>query len=979
MSKELSPAQCVLLTVHYASEGNIEALHSFTPTRLDALDPELVLRILLAYLPESIEPREYTTYVGEVASRLYLDVDREDVVVDTSPVKDLDEEVAKRKVRKLTLPELRPPAYPPGAPDNALICFLCHRAYRIDAETGLLNLTPQLIEPFLERHDYLRTWYISVVLPIHRLQLVYYPGDEGVAIALSDFEKLSGREAIDFLMRRSAMIESNSDNGPTDTSPKSEVVRDIKGLVGPWMYGDTQRKRRKLDNSGAREEASGGLSKLSNGMRKISLTAMTPEDATGHDWEQLYPWMVFQARDNFPLVAQIVEEWDGPGDVDLGGLNPGNADTYLDEDLQTKLEKHYAQAAFAACYAVQADDEQTVRGAHTILARLAELLDFIPPPDLATSVESLPKVTRQSTALDGSEPLVDSEPDTLLKPGHTLTAPELDRYMLLQMVVYSAYQLAGLGYPISLVNVAKLHSSVSADEPLSVLQKILHGLLKRQANKDEVAWASDRSKLIWLWNWGIDTDDENATKGAGVLGKIPRDKFEEEMLKCFTEASSYELAINLYLSPPPSHLRHKRAEQIILMRAMEAYDDASNGNRNRGGMKKANDIISTFRPYFSESVRFRQASALISATHALSFYSLTLQHGVPFQPVSIRVSQDPIGLISKVLEQNPRSYTKLDDLIDIGRHLVSAGLPQSDNSGAVAGEGIGEDPEELESRREDAGRRVTFMAMESALQEGDFETAYSYIVSRLTPQSTNIEAPETTRLKPEHTRNVSKNSTPSKVAASDDDVSWRAAFLAGRYRPAAASPPTLRRLEQRTELLSLALLLAPVSALTEILAAWRRCEEEMSSLQVAQQQAEEEFDDRADKRQSTSSLPGNFTVHGDQPQMVLNQKRREMGRMSGKAGESEAPVSMFDLTRSAAQALSKNAFPLRGAARSSSSHESGSMETSVESLGGESGTEGQQRVRRRDMVANAVSGGLASGLGWVLGATPAGGQQQQQQ
>ena len=389
--------------------------------------------------------------------------------------------------------------------------------------------------------------------------------------------------------------------------------------------------------------------------------------------------------------------------------------------------------------------------------------------------------------------------------------------------------------------------------------------------------------------------------------------------------------------------------------------------------------ISTFRPYFPESVRFRQASALLSATYALSFYSLTLQHGVPFQPVSIRVSQDPIGLISKVLEQNPRSYTKLDDLIDIGRNLVSAGLPQSDNSVVLADEGISEDPKELESRREDAGRRVTFMAMESALQEGDFETAYSYIVSRLTPQSTNIEALETTELKPKHTRNVSKNSTPSKAAASDDDVSWRAAFLAGRYRPAAASPPTLRRLEQRTELLSLALLLAPVSALTEILAAWRRCEEEMSSLQVAQQQAEEEFDDRADKRQSTSSLPGNFTVHGDQPQMVLNQKRREIGRMSGKAGESEAPVSMFDLTRSAAQALSKNAFPLRGAARSLSSHESGSMETSVESLGGDSGTEGQQRVRRRDMVANAVSGGLASGLGWVLGATSASGQQQQQQ
>lgn len=28
------------------------------------------------------------------------------------------------------------------------------------------------------------------------------------------------------------------------------------------------------------------------------------------------------------------------------------------------------------------------------------------------------------------------------------------------------------------------------------------------------------------------------------------------------------------------------------------------------------------------------------------------------------------------------------------------------------------------------------------------------------------------------------------------------------------------------------------------------------------------------------------------------------------------------------------------------------------------------RVRRRDMIANTVTGGLASGIGWMLGATP---------
>lgn len=192
-------------------------------------------------------------------------------------------------------------------------------------------------------------------------------------------------------------------------------------------------------------------------------------------------------------------------------------------------------------------------------------------------------------------------------------------------------------------------------------------------------------------------------------------------------------------------------------------------------------------------MRFRRVAALISATHALSFYSLTLQHGVPFQPVSIRVSQDPIGLISKVLEQNPRSYTKLDDLVDIAQNLVSAGLPAQQQDNSDYDDEIAPDDADLAKQRKAAERRVTFMAVEAALREDDFETAYSYIVNRLTP-STPTAAPPAA--KTSHIRNTSSASARSTTTP-DDDTSWRAAFLAGRFRPATSSPPTLRRLEDR--------------------------------------------------------------------------------------------------------------------------------------------------------------------------------------
>jgi hypothetical protein len=106
---------------------------------------------------------------------------------------------------------------------------------------------------------------------------------------------------------------------------------------------------------------------------------------------------------------------------------------------------------------------------------------------------------------------------------------------LLQMMVYTAYQFIGLGYPISIVKAAKLHFYALPEEQLATLKKILHVLGKSGVRKDDSEWKNDRSKLMWLWNWGIDSDDDAATKGAGVLGRIDRQKFEEEMLRCFTE------------------------------------------------------------------------------------------------------------------------------------------------------------------------------------------------------------------------------------------------------------------------------------------------------------------------------------------------------------------------------------------------------------------------------------------------------------
>lgn len=162
--------------------------------------------------------------------------------------------------------------------------------------------------------------------------------------------------------------------------------------------------------------------------------------------------------------------------------------------------------------------------------------------------------------------------------------------MLLQMLVYSAYQLAGLGHNISIVNVTKFRFYSDEDEQLPMVRKILHGLCKFGKREDHY-WITDRGRLLWLWNWNIDPEG-GALRGAGPFGNIPRDVLEKEILKSMLSTGNYSLVDSIYVNDDSdkSRMPKEELEQVIIDEAMSCYDNASNGNRNRGSMKKASDM-----------------------------------------------------------------------------------------------------------------------------------------------------------------------------------------------------------------------------------------------------------------------------------------------------------------------------------------------------------------------------------------------------
>ncbi|MCJ1398174.1 hypothetical protein MMC11_001371 [Xylographa trunciseda] len=919
---ELYPAQVILEAVQLVLDANIPALQSFVAFHADVLKVELVLRALLTYLPESTNPALYTAFVRDLCYGNLSPLDATNGPSRSGP--QLSDDEARRQVRKLHLLQLTEYVDHDGTVVDPLTSFLLDRAHQIDSETGALPLLQQLLEPFLDHSAYLRTWAISNLLPLLRLDYEYYP-NRAPEYSLRTFEALQGDEAVNSLL--SEALRQDHEQHDID------LGRGLRGLVGPWMYGRST-KRRKLNTVGR------GDSELSTTGSAVS------QDIEGRsiseDWSYVNDWLLELSIRDFLQAAKAFQQWGGPQDVDYGDWADGAAE--LNKTMDLGQRTCYAQSGLAIIYSTHSTSSQVFVESNRTVHRVAKLLDLHAIPNL--KIEDL-----KSSPAEISAGFVDSLSPAhllhngLLRTSNPLTHPTNESIELANFTVFSAQILLSLGLLQPSRDMLLTAVFGSESDQRGVLRKTLHAL--RQAHgksKDDAAWKRYRKQFLWLHDWGLSESPlaNNTLKlTLGIFCQIDVVELEVEFLKMLLLEEHNNLAVHIYCAhshvPLPLDLIEKAALEV----AFGFYDNASNGNRSRGGMKKTSDLVAIFQPHFPQSEGFKQIAALLLATHALSFYSLTLQHGVPFQPVNIRSTPDALALIEKVLKQNPRSYTKLEDLLDIGRNLVKAGLMKSD-------EGISAFQfDSTERKLAIVERRIIAKAIEAALAEEDFETAYSYVINRLSPSEASQGTPP---------------DTAEMLPTTEDNITWQAAYQAGRSPMKGTSGSSeLRRLEQRMELLSQAILLAPSHSLQEVLSTWRDCEHEMNRLLTQESEEESGWDTRGDL-----TLPGGF---GQEDIADIPQKPREPTR---NAMNEEAPMGLFDVARGAASAFSKSAFPLRSPGPADSTLK-GLRQASQAQLKGPAASDGgthdsEGRVRKRDMVSNMVTGGLASGIGWVLGA-----------
>ncbi|CAK7197693.1 hypothetical protein SEUCBS139899_000341 [Sporothrix eucalyptigena] len=592
MSTVLSPPKVVLLAAHFTATGDIASLASLAASHGDALRKKLILRLLLTYLPSHLETEEYLPLLQSLESADYSTFfPLQDI--DASSVQSLTDEQATKKVRKLRLQPLSLPGAESslsssrtsngsaqqekdpdaGEPEDPLAVFLIQRAYAVDDGSGALPELPELFAPFLNRSYHLRTWTISVLLPLLRRNCEYYP-EAPLQQTLADFEHLPDRLAVARLL---------SNTGSRDDLLRF-VGRDLRGLIGPWLYNE----RRWTKRRGALTVESSSEQAESDGKDGEEAKGLSPSLCPG--WEEVLLWLTTQAAKSWRVAAKAIEQWDGPSDADLGGYGT----MWLDESEQGYLERRYARAVLACVYLLPEASEEALAAAHSIVSKIIGLLDQDPIPALPADLSLLSPISNTSdiTALLSIRNAIYLRND-LLDEANALTSPTREATELLHALVLSASLLNKMGTSCTIRRAGELAVLQNEREQKSETAKVIHWIASNGPRTEDRYWIKARNEILWLRDWGADDDwgaAEAAPTGNGVFGQVKREYIEVELLKAMLANTRYSLARKLYEESPDHPLPKELVQETIFEAAMGAYDGASNPNRTRGGLKKCDDM-----------------------------------------------------------------------------------------------------------------------------------------------------------------------------------------------------------------------------------------------------------------------------------------------------------------------------------------------------------------------------------------------------
>lgn len=495
MGKDLTPAKVLLLAAYLAAQSDIGKLASLAVQHAYVLRPEILLRILLTYLPETVEPLAYVDFLRDLSDGQLRS--QTDLELDTTSVDKLSDENATKKAKKLRLLPLSKDKIDSDQSKDLVREFIVQRTYRVNSEVGALSQLPELLQPFIDDSPLLKQWAISTVFPFVRRNCEYHT-DSLPKYTLSEFEKLPDRSAAIYLL-------SESTDGDGEATG-----RDLRGIIAPWIHNEARWKR------------------------EIGSEKESGESCPG--WEQVQDTILSWATKSWINAAGAITYWDGPQDAYFGK----NLTTSLSDGRTQYLQKTHATTAMACIYSITETSEEALRSSYQICCAARQRLDETEPlpvlEDIMSNIALLPSLEK----MPKSDPkIVTFMRHDLLKATNPLTSPTTESLNLITALTISAFISTSLGVPWPVRKAGDLLFIRDEREQKGELSKLLRAISSKAPRDDDGYWKRSRDAVLWLSNWGRAVKGtESPAHGRGPLGMVSREHIETEILKALLSKSS---------------------------------------------------------------------------------------------------------------------------------------------------------------------------------------------------------------------------------------------------------------------------------------------------------------------------------------------------------------------------------------------------------------------------------------------------------
>lgn len=274
-------------------------------------------------------------------------------------------------------------------------------------------------------------------------------------------------------------------------------------------------------------------------------------------WRVVWEWLVSQdLRTNY----EVFMNWGGP-------LGYGEAESLSVLD--------YARTGMAACYLC----EDIGLDSWEMMSKIQKrIVDTLGPQHLRLGISQQPFNRELYTGGLRAKPAISD----LLSADNKLTTPTIESLDLLGYMITAARLLSAALY--STVHI-RLSGTKEAQDTL-LIRYIRSGNWVKRTDQE---WHSIIEAARWM----------RAT--AGVFEQLTEQDCEEVLVKSLLSAAKFKLVEDIYVknSTYRTALGMKTFERAVLDAFQEFYDNASNGNMTRGGMKNAQFAYAPFIFWFS--------------------------------------------------------------------------------------------------------------------------------------------------------------------------------------------------------------------------------------------------------------------------------------------------------------------------------------------------------------------------------------------